>query len=226
MTSVVHFNVGGKQFEVSHSLLKMHPDCLLAQSASEQGRLNPEDEVVLEKDGTRFRFVLDYLRDGHVILPMTVAKLLFLADLAYYEIKNVDESKIVCHYGSDSKALAQIEKEISTKISDVLKDWDIHCSIVHLAKECASRYLSSGGKLQISIHGPSKNHPKQEGTVWCSGEAWVSFLLLFCDGWTRICCHAQEECNQYLAKVGLKIYSLKASFKEYAIQVSMKQTNI
>ena len=225
MTSVVCFNVGGKHFEVSHSLLKMHPDCLLAQSASEQAMLNPEEEIVLEKDGTRFRFVLDYLRnDGHVILPMTVPKASFLADLAYYEIKNVDESKIVCHYGSDSKGLAQIEKEISTKISDVRNAWHVHRSVVHLAKECASRYLLSGGKLQITIYGPSKNHPRQEGKVCCSCDKWFSFLLLF-RGRDMICYHAQKECNQYLGKVGLQICSVNTYSIEYAIQVSMKQTN-
>ena len=96
MMKVVRINVGGEQYKVSRSLFDLHPKSMLAQSVSEQWMSDPEEELVfIERDGHQFRFVLDYLRgDGHVILPMTVPKPLFLADLAYYGIENVDASKI------------------------------------------------------------------------------------------------------------------------------------
>ena len=78
---------------------------------------------------------------------MTDSKPSFLAELACYGIKNVNESMIVGHYDSYPQDLAQIEKEICSKSSNVLFGWHVHCSIVHLARECVSRYLSSGGKL-------------------------------------------------------------------------------
>lgn len=227
MSNVICFNVGGEHYEVSHSLLQLYPNCLLSESASEQMLLNPEVAVALDRDGSRFRIVLEYLcNDGHVILPMTVSKPSFLADLACYGIKNVDTSKIASHFGSDPQDLAQTEKEISSKISDVLRGWKAHRSIVYLARECASRYLLSGGKLQISIHGPTNQFPKKEGTVWCSRDVWFSLLWLFCNGGKSIGHSAQVECNQYLAKVGLKVDTVRIYSKEYAIQVSMKQTNI
>ena len=165
---------------MSQSLLMMHPDCLLAKHASEQELLSPGEEVVFENDGIRFRCILDYLcDDGHVNLPMTVPKQSFLADLACYGIKNVDESKIVSHYGSDPHDLAQIEKEILSKVSIVLRGWHAHRSIVHMARECASRYLSSGGMLQISIHGPNKKLTRQEGIILCPCEAWFFFSYYF-----------------------------------------------
>ena len=64
---VVHLNVGGHHYKVSCSLLDIHPNSLLAQSAAEQRLSDPEEEVFLDCDGHRFRLVLDYLRgDGHV----------------------------------------------------------------------------------------------------------------------------------------------------------------
>ena len=79
----------------------------MAQKALEQELLSPGEEVVFENDGIRFRCILDYLcDDGHVNLPMTVPKQSFLAELACYGIKNVDESMIVGHYGSDLQYLA------------------------------------------------------------------------------------------------------------------------
>ena len=180
MTNIVRFNVGRKQYEVSESLLMMHPDFLLAQKALEQELLSPGEEVVFENDGIRFRCILDYLcDDGHVNLPMTVPKQSFLAELVCYGIKNVDESKIVGHYGSDPQDLAQIQKEISSKISDVLCGWHVHCSVLHLARECAVRYLSSGGMLHISIHGPNKKLTRQEGIILCPCEAWFFFSYYF-----------------------------------------------
>ena len=43
-----------------------------------------------------FKLVLDYLQeDGYVVLPIIIPKSLLLAELEYYGINNVDESKIV-----------------------------------------------------------------------------------------------------------------------------------
>ena len=50
MTNMVHFNVGGKQYEVSCSLLEMYPNTMLARSASEQWLPNPDAEVFVERD--------------------------------------------------------------------------------------------------------------------------------------------------------------------------------
>ena len=41
---------------------------------------------MMERDGQRFRFVLDYLRDGKVTLPTTETKEKFVSELEYYNI--------------------------------------------------------------------------------------------------------------------------------------------
>ena len=66
----------------------------------------------------------------HVILPLTIPKPLFLADLAYYGIENVDASKIVYHFGAASPCLADIEEELSTKMVNNLACINILYSIV------------------------------------------------------------------------------------------------
>jgi len=91
MTDIAKFNIGGHRYEVSRSLLKSHPDTMLAKSASDQWQEDPESEIFIERDGQRFRFVLDYLRDGKVGLPIIETTDAFLAD---YNI-GVDMDKIV-----------------------------------------------------------------------------------------------------------------------------------
>jgi len=80
MTDIAKFNIGGQRYEVSRSLLESH-DTMLAKSASDQWQKDPETEIFIERDGLRFRFVLDYLRDGKVGLPITETTDAFVAEL-------------------------------------------------------------------------------------------------------------------------------------------------
>ena len=243
MTNMVHFNVGGKQYEVSCSLLEMYPNTMLARSASEQWLPNPDAEVFVERDGIRFAFVLDYLRDnGHVILPMTVPKPSFLADLVYYGVENIDERKIAYKYCADTKFLAHAVHEINTEIhpqfsADVsvniraeiraeIKALDSRCNGITLAEECANRFLSSGGKLKITIYGPYTNLPRPQNTSMCSEETWMELLSLLCDDGTRILSHAQVECNKFLSRIGLEIASAMALPDRCLIHVVLMLTDI
>lgn len=97
MANVVRFDVGGIQYKVSNSLLQRYPNTMLAQSAWEECQGNPGEVVFLERDGSNFKYVLDYLRNnGRVFLQMhAITKTKFLDDLAFFGITDVDESKIV-----------------------------------------------------------------------------------------------------------------------------------
>mmetsp|Transcript_22506 Transcript_22506/g.33751 ORF Transcript_22506/g.33751 Transcript_22506/m.33751 type:complete len:281 (-) Transcript_22506:537-1379(-) len=94
MTETCKFNVGGRKYEVSRSLLEQHPNTMLARISSAQWQSNPTDEIFIDRDGDRFRYILDYLRDAAVSLPANVPKKALLKDLAYYGIENIDEECI------------------------------------------------------------------------------------------------------------------------------------
>ena len=73
--NTVYFDVGGTKYKVSRSLLESFPDTMLARMASEYWT-NPRhsgteaNPLFIERDGERFRLVLDYMRDGgSVSLP-------------------------------------------------------------------------------------------------------------------------------------------------------------
>lgn len=92
-TKTVKFNVGGKTYEVSRSLLKGFPDTMLAKKANESSFFSP---VFFDRDADRFAFVLDYMRDnGTVHLPETISKSAFLQELAFYGFADVDKTKIL-----------------------------------------------------------------------------------------------------------------------------------
>ena len=51
----------------------------------------PQDQpVFINRDGGRFKYVLDWMRDGRVIIPMEVTKDALLNDLHYYGFDDAD----------------------------------------------------------------------------------------------------------------------------------------
>lgn len=88
----VTFDVGGKIYRVSRSLLDQHPDTMLARYASDtwfpKGENNDETDtsspLFIERNGERFQYVLDYMRDGVLDIPITVSKDAMIRDLSYF----------------------------------------------------------------------------------------------------------------------------------------------
>lgn len=110
--SIVKFNVGGTKYEVSRSLLDRYPHSMLAKICSDtwhdtaakgfadddhddnnnNNSNESEDEIFVDRNGERFQYVLDYLRDAHVELPRSIPRGQFLADLGYYGLDYTEES--------------------------------------------------------------------------------------------------------------------------------------
>jgi hypothetical protein len=86
----VVFNVGGKHFEVSRTVIDQHEDSMLARLVSETWIENPEQAVFIDRDGFIFAQILNY--HGSVSFPRTVWKSDFLRDLEYYAIVREGES--------------------------------------------------------------------------------------------------------------------------------------
>lgn len=88
------FNVGGKIYEVSRATLNKFPNTMLARMASEMWQDNKNAVMFIERDSERFRYCLDYMRDGKVHLSPVVSKEALLADLEYFAFEDVKESDI------------------------------------------------------------------------------------------------------------------------------------
>ncbi len=96
-TETIKFNVGGQCYEISRSLLDQHPHSMITKSASEKWLEDPETEIFLERDGTTFRYVLSYMRDGRVTVPPSEPKDNFIRELEYfgidYQEEDIDDGK-------------------------------------------------------------------------------------------------------------------------------------
>ena len=79
----VQFNVGGKHFEISRAVVGKHPDSVLAHLMSDESLKQP---IFIDRNGDVFGVILDYMRYGNVVLPVTIPKETFLREMDHYGI--------------------------------------------------------------------------------------------------------------------------------------------
>mmetsp|Transcript_32802 Transcript_32802/g.79379 ORF Transcript_32802/g.79379 Transcript_32802/m.79379 type:complete len:139 (-) Transcript_32802:44-460(-) len=82
----VTFDVGGRIHRVTESMLKQHHNTLLGRLAAKALKDGTDDPIFIDRDGDLFLFVLNFLREGEVDLPMTVPRKAFMAEIRYYGI--------------------------------------------------------------------------------------------------------------------------------------------
>ena len=110
------FDIGGRVFKVRRALLDSFPSTILARAASEQWQGDETDKAIfMDRDSERFRYCLDYMRDGKVELPLRESKFALLKDLEYYGFENVDSKSIEITCNAIEAADYLLEFERMTK---------------------------------------------------------------------------------------------------------------
>ena len=96
-SSTVKLNVGGHHFATSVQTLRKDPNSMLAAMFSGKFDMKPSEDgtFFIDRDGTHFRFILNYLRNGELILPEGATFLKELeAEAKFYQIQGLlDELK-------------------------------------------------------------------------------------------------------------------------------------
>ena len=111
--------MGGVHYDVSHFLLSTYPNSMLARCASKQWHQDPDSDIFIDRDGDRFRLVLDYMRDHRVYLHVGSSKDALLMDLQYYGIENVQEDDIV-----DKPATTFLYGKCTILVQELLDSWE------------------------------------------------------------------------------------------------------
>ena len=111
------FNVGGKIYEVSTSLLRSIPNTsILAKKASEAQSY----PIFIDRDPDRFAYCLDYMRDkGRVHLADNVSKESLLAELQFFGFENVDESLIQYDATAKRQTGARFQKNLQQSLREL-----------------------------------------------------------------------------------------------------------
>ena len=68
---IMRLSVGGAHFETSLETLLKDPNSMLAAMFSGRHYVSKDEDgrYFIDRDGTHFRYILNYLRDGNTYLP-------------------------------------------------------------------------------------------------------------------------------------------------------------
>ena len=106
---IVRLSVGGALFETSIDTLCRDPNSMLAVmfSGRHTTTVDEDGRYFIDRDGTHFRYILNYLRDGNTYLPSDNQQLM---DELYEE---------VCFYGIEALMLRleQLKQGYSQRLS-------------------------------------------------------------------------------------------------------------
>jgi hypothetical protein len=74
MTEIVHLDVGGVQYHVARDTLLSAENTMLAKIVSDKWTTGHNQEIIfIDRDGERFKYILDWYRDRKIVVPKTVA---------------------------------------------------------------------------------------------------------------------------------------------------------
>ena len=155
----VVFDVGGIIYKFPRSLLRIYPDTMLAKLVSKEWNSDGDDRPVttkpifLDRNGYRFKFVLDYMRDQKVVLPYHVSKGELLLDFEYLGLMAyVDQDNIVAEHQSIEafKQAKEHSESLLRKGSEQLGYYEQRAAIVFLAKNCYESITNCNHRFPVN----------------------------------------------------------------------------
>jgi hypothetical protein len=189
MSETTIFNVSGQIYQVSRSLLDQHPDTMLARCASTQWLADPTSKIFVDRDGHIFRYVLNYLRDGNVILPMNVSKNSLINELLYFGVKITDSSIKICQQATMHGAMA-----VNKLIQSLEKDEICIC----FTRLCITAYKCQGSDTQFQFYvrfGSSDVGKANYESAEAVSDGGIEML---------------ERCNKYMESFGMIVKSVSS----------------
>jgi len=188
-SSTVKLNVGGQHFTTSVQTLRKDPNSMLAVMFSGKFDIKPSEDgtFFIDRDGTYFRFILNYLRNGELILPEGATFLKELeAEAKFYQIQGIlDELK-----AKPPKEFEESEILTDKSHQKALKGW----LPTHLEGEWRLLYRASRDDFAAgTFHsrcddkGPTVMIVKSGGNIfggfteqsWTSNRGWVTCSQAF-----------------------------------------------
>ena len=187
-SSTVKLNVGGQHFTTSVQTLTKDPNSMLAAMFSGRFDMKPSEDgsFFIDRDGTHFRFILNFLRTGKLTLPKggTFTEELE-EEVEFYQIQGLIDA---LRHANNSTSFAESVILTNEEHRRVLKGWlpEGLAGEWHLLLR-ASRdgFRASTFHSKCDSKGPTVTIVKSEGNIFggFTQRAWEStgkFLGMYC----------------------------------------------
>lgn len=187
----VCFNVGGTKYTVARSTIEQYPATMLARLISDTWSGQKEEtkgkakEIFIDRDGSRFRYVLDYLRDGRVHIPLSCTKGALLQDLHFFGFDSIAEDSINTMTGKSAavdnmilckERFADLAKTRANEIDDQILELKAKKGFSQFAYYCFNQYTQkSSSPSDTCVVRVSRNMPEYKlfAKVLCSADGFL-----------------------------------------------------
>ena len=129
-SSTVKLNVGGQHFTTSVQTLTKEPNSMLAAMFSGRFDMKPSEDAsfFIDRDGTHFRFILNFLRTGKLTLPEGATFIKELEEEAeFYQIQGLIDAlrsaKLTVKVGTPDEPFRESTILTNVEHRKILKGW-------------------------------------------------------------------------------------------------------
>ena len=183
--SIVKLNVGGQHFTTSLQTLTRDPNSMLAAmfSGRHEVQTTEDGSFFIDRDGTYFRFLLNYLRNGELILPDGATFLKELeAEAKFYQLQGILDELHELHelHRTVRKELKEFEESVILTNEEhrrVLKTWlPIKSEWRLLFRASRDGFAALAFHSKCDNKGPTVTVVKSGGNIFggFTGNAWTS----------------------------------------------------
>ena len=183
--SIVKLNVGGQHFTTSLQTLTRDPNSMLAAmfSGRHEVQTTEDGSFFIDRDGTYFRFLLNYLRNGELILPDGATFLKELeAEAKFYQLQGILDELHELHelHRTAPKELKEFEESVILTNEEhrrVLKTWlPIKSEWRLLFRASRDGFAALAFHFKCDNKGPTVTVVKSGGNIFggFTGNAWKS----------------------------------------------------
>ena len=183
--SIVKLNVGGQHFTTSLQTLTRDPNSMLAAmfSGRHEVQTTEDGSFFIDRDGTYFRFLLNYLRNGELILPDGATFLKELeAEAKFYQLQGILDELHELHelHRTAPKELKEFEESVILTNEEhrrVLKTWlPIKSEWRLLFRASRDGFAALAFHSKCDNKGPTVTVVKSSGNIFggFTGNAWKS----------------------------------------------------
>nr|XP_002731340.1 PREDICTED: potassium voltage-gated channel subfamily D member 1-like [Saccoglossus kowalevskii] len=176
---LINLNVGGKIYTTSRSTLTRYPDSMLGAmfGGDFPTRSDSNGNIVIDRDGELFRYVLNFLRNGNLRLPDSFREVELLEDEAdFYQIKHfihalrdwklkkggqkqdiseyveVEDSHGVVRVTAPAKlwrSVPMLRNEVNKTQKYRMRVWDYHTALYHCSSTGNLPDVNDLGRLKL-----------------------------------------------------------------------------
>ena len=136
----VMINVGGTVYALAASTIMKYPQTMLGAMLSTRWEQSGSDEIFIDRDPVRFRYILDFYRDGKITIPLTMSKAEMMREVDYFALPITTDEDI--HFDrSDIIGLREAVTAFETTLVESFRQEARKRSVVACAYEIAALFI-------------------------------------------------------------------------------------